>query len=89
MHRQLHDSPQTRRSARSHFRTLYVGLEVHHDSSAVAYLAKDYDAEAIPRGTIGPRHGDSDHLIRMLQAKAKQLAFVSEAGPCGYWLYRY
>jgi hypothetical protein len=55
----------------------------------VAYLAKDYDAEAIPRGTIGPRHGDSDHLIRMLQAKAKQLAFVSEAGPCGYWLYRY
>ena len=27
--------------------------------------------------------------IRKLQLKAKQLIFVYEAGPCGYWLYRY
>jgi transposase len=30
-----------------------------------------------------------DHLIRKLPSKAKHLVFVYEAGPCGYWLYRY
>jgi transposase len=27
--------------------------------------------------------------VRKLQSKAKHLVFVYEAGPCGYWLYRY
>jgi transposase len=40
-------------------------------------------------GTIGTRQGDIDQLIRKMQAKANQLIFVYEAGPCGYWLYRY
>ncbi len=30
-----------------------------------------------------------DKLIRKLQAKGATLVFVYEAGPCGYWLYRY
>ncbi|MGE4096236.1 MAG: transposase [Candidatus Binatia bacterium] len=38
-------------------------------------------------GTIGPRQKDIDALVRKLQGKA--LHFVYEAGPCGYWLYRY
>jgi transposase len=69
--------------------TLYVGLDVHKDSIAVAYVAKDHGAEVIYLGTIGTRHGDIDKLIRNMQSKAKQLVFVYEAGPCGYWLYRY
>ena len=40
-------------------------------------------------GSIGPRQCDIDKLIRKLQAKGAQLVFVYEAGPCGYWLYRY
>jgi len=28
-------------------------------------------------------------LIRQLHSKSAQLVFVYEAGPCGYWLYRY
>jgi hypothetical protein len=24
-----------------------------------------------------------------MQSKAKHLIFIYEAGPCGYWLYRY
>jgi transposase len=40
-------------------------------------------------GTIGTRQCDSDQLIRKMPSKAKHLIFVSEAGPCGYWLYRY
>jgi transposase len=40
-------------------------------------------------GTIGTRQCDIDKLIRKLQAKGAPLVFVYEAGPCGYWLYRY
>ena len=40
----------------SHSSTLYVGLDVHKDSIAVAYVAKDHDAEVIYLGTIGTRH---------------------------------
>jgi transposase len=69
--------------------TLYVGLDVHKDSIAVAYVAKDHDAEVIYFGTIGTRQCDIDQLVRKLQSKAPHLVFVYEAGPCGYWLYRY
>jgi transposase len=72
-----------------HSSTLYVGLDVHKDSIAVAYVARDHDAEIIYLGTIGTRQCDIDHLVRKLQSKAKHLVFVYEAGPCGYWLYRY
>ena len=69
--------------------TLYVGMDVHKESIAVAYVAQDYGAEVISLGTIGTRQCDIDKLIRQLQSKSKQLVFVYEAGPCGYWLYRY
>jgi transposase len=69
--------------------TLYIGLDVHKESIAVAYIAQEHGAEVISLGTIGTRQCDIDHLIRKLQSKAKQLVFVYEAGPCGYWLYRY
>jgi hypothetical protein len=68
---------------------LYVGLDVHKASIAVAYVAKAHDAEVIYLGTIGTRQADIDQLVRKLQSKAKHLVFVYEAGPCGYWLYRY
>jgi transposase len=69
--------------------TLYVGLDVHKDSIAVAYVAQDHGAEVTYLGTIGTRQADIDHLVRKLQSKAQHLVFVYEAGPCGYWLYRY
>jgi transposase len=68
--------------------TLYSGMDVHQDSIAVAYIATDHDAQVTYLGTIGTRHCDLDTLIRTMQAKANHLVFVSEAGPCGYWLYR-
>jgi transposase len=69
--------------------TLYVGMDVHKDSIAVAYVAKEHHAEVISLGTIGTRQCDLDPLIRRLQSKSPHLVFVYEAGPCGYWLYRY
>lgn len=72
-----------------HSSPLYVGLDVHTDSIAVAYVAKAHDAEVLYLGTIGTRQADIDQLVRKLPSKAKHLVVVYEAGPCGYWLYRY
>jgi transposase len=70
-------------------RTLYIGMDVHKDTIAVAYVAKAHDAEVVFLGTVGTRHCDLDQLIRKMPSKAKHLIFVYEAGPCGSWLYRY
>jgi transposase len=69
--------------------TLDIGLDVHKEAIAVAYVAQNHGAEVTYLGTIGTRQCDIDHLIRTRQSKAKQLIFVYEAGPCGDWLYRY
>jgi transposase len=69
--------------------TLYIGMDVHKGMIAVAYVAQDHGAEVTFLGTIGTRQCDIDSLIRKMQSKAKHLIFVYEAGPCGYWLYRY
>ena len=47
--------------------TLCIGMDVHKDALAVAYVAQDQGAETISLGTIGTRHGNIDHLIRTLQ----------------------
>ena len=70
-------------------KTLYVGLDVHKESIAVAYAPEDRGAEVVSLGPIGTRQCDIDKLIRRLQSKAATLVFVYEAGPCGYGLYRY
>jgi transposase len=70
-------------------KALYVGLDVHKESIAVAYAPDARGAEVVSLGSIGSRQCDIDKLIRRLQAKGAELVFVYEAGPCGYWLYRY
>jgi transposase len=70
-------------------KVLYVGLDVHKDSIAVAYAPAERGTEVVSLGTIGPRQCDVDKLIRKLQGKgAPELVFAYEAGPCGYGLYR-
>ena len=69
--------------------TLFIGMDVHKETIAVAYIAQDHGAEVTYLGTIGTRQCDIDQLVRKMQSKAKHLIFVYEAGPCGYWLYWY
>ncbi len=73
----------------AHTSILFVGLDVHKDSIAVAYVGAEREAEVISLGTIGTRQGDIDKLVRKLQTKGQPLHFGYEAGPCGYWLYGY
>ena len=67
-------------------KTLYVGLDIHKESIAVAYAPEDRGAEVVSLGAIGTRQCDIDKLIRTLQSKGATLVFVYEAGPCVYWL---
>ena len=67
---------------------LFVGSDVHKDAIAVA-VAPQPGTDAVSLGSIGTRQADIDKLIRTLRAKSPDLVFVYEAGPCGYWLYRY
>src|SRR5436189_1309320 len=70
-------------------KSLFIALDVHKDTIAVAYAAEDRGTEVVSLGMIGTRQCDIDKLIRKLEAKGATLLFAYEAGPCGYWLYRY
>ena len=70
----------------SQSRPLFIGMDVHKDTIAVAYIAQDHGDEGTSIGPIGTRQWDSDQLIRKMRSKATRLLFVYEAGPCGSWL---
>jgi hypothetical protein len=60
---------------------LFVGLDVHKDSIAVAHAAGGSTEPPVFVGAIGSRQADLDHLLRRLQGKASALPFAYEAGP--------
>jgi hypothetical protein len=66
--------------------TLFIGLDVHKETSAVAYVAEERGAEVTSLGTIGTRQSAMAKLLRKLQSKGQKLHFGYEAGPCGDWL---
>src|SRR5215471_12717882 len=80
--------PHTRRSALPQSRTRDIGLDVHKESIAVAYVAQEDHAAVVSLGNIGTRQGDLDPLIRQMPSQSRHLVFGYAAGPCGCWLYR-
>ena len=63
--------------------SLFVGLDVHKDSIAVAHAEGDRSDPPVFVGEIGTRQADIDKLIRRLHTKASRLVFAYEAGPTG------
>ncbi len=77
------------RSSTSRSKTpFYVGLDVHKESISVSY-AKDDGSAIVFLGKFGTRHSHIDTFVCKVQSHSSQLLFCYEAGPCGYWLYRY
>jgi hypothetical protein len=74
---------------RPHATTLFVGLDVHQDSHAVAYVSDVRESEVVFLGRIGTRQCDRDKRIRTPTSNAQPLVLVYEAGPGGYWRDRY
>jgi len=68
---------------------LFVGLDVHKDSIAVAHVRGESAEAPVFVGEIGTRESDLEKLIRRLQTKTARLVFAYEAGPTGYGVYRY
>ena len=87
--RMLPQQPRSaRRSTSAQSRTLFIGMDVHKETISVAYVAQEHGAEVSSLGTLGTRQCDIDQLVRKMPSKATHPLFVSEAGPCGSWLYR-
>jgi methylmalonyl-CoA mutase cobalamin-binding subunit len=70
----------------SQSRTLFLGMDVHKESIAVASVAQDHGAEITSLGAIGTRQCAMDQRIRKRPSQATHLLVVSEVGPCGDWL---
>lgn len=66
---------------------VYVGLDVHKDSIAVAVAHEGVAGALDSLGTIPNRAESVDRLMRKLSARHR-LRACYEAGPCGYVLYR-
>jgi len=60
-------------------KTLYVGLDVHKESIAVAYAMEDRGAEVVSLGPIGTRQCDLDKPLRHLQLRLEGLPAEAQA----------
>jgi transposase len=68
--------------------TVFVGLDVHKDSIAVAMILDGAEAPVVDYGTIGTQRYAVQRLIRNLSDRGARPVFVYEAGPCGFRLHR-
>ena len=50
-------------------RTLFIGMDVHKDAIAVAYVAQEHGAEVMDLGAIGTRQCDLEEMVRKWQSK--------------------
>lgn len=65
--------------------TAFIGLDVHKESIEVAIADQ---AEARHYGRFAGTAAAVDQIARRVGTRGRELRFVYEAGPCGFWIYR-
>ncbi len=60
---------------------IFVDLDVHNDSIAVAYAPELRGAEIISLGNFGTRQCDIDKFLKKLLSHSRTLVFAYEARP--------
>lgn len=68
---------------------LYVGLDVHKNTTDVAIATARNNGKVRSYGKIDSTLDAMNKLIKKLHVGDKELRFVYEAGPCGYQIYRH
>lgn len=69
----------------------FIGLDTHKDFFEVAHLEDNREAKPVSLGRINGTKPALQKLVRQFESKypGSTLHFVYEAGPCGYWIYRF
>ena len=65
---------------------VFVGMDLHKESIDITLAEQGGEVHRL--GTIG---GDRISLLKMVskqRSRGRELVFVYEAGPCGFWIYR-
>jgi transposase len=70
-------------------RLLYVGLDVHKNTTDIAIASGRSNGKVRSYGKIASTLDALNKLIKKLQDGDKELRFVYEAGPCGYQIYHH
>ncbi|MFC4670749.1 IS110 family transposase [Seohaeicola nanhaiensis] len=68
--------------------SIFIGLDVHKATIAVAVAAEERGGEVRHWGTVPHRPDHVRKLVDKLSAVGGKLHFCYEAGPCGYGLHR-
>ena len=63
--------------------TLFIGMDVHKESIAVAYVAQEHGAEVTYLGAIGTRQCDIDQLIARGNPRPRTWSFSMQPAPVG------
>src|SRR6266568_1383828 len=65
---------------------VFVGMDVHKESIDITLAEEGGEVRRL--GQIGGDRGSLLKMVRRQQSKGRELVFVYEAGPCGFWIYR-